>query len=85
DPEAFPDPDVLDLRRPEALDHGLRHITFGAGRHHCLGASMAQANLPLLLQILLRRIPEIRVDWQGAVRHPSIATRGYDVLPLVWG
>ncbi len=84
DPEAFPDPDVLDLHRAEALDHGLRHITFGAGRHHCLGASMAQANLPLLLQILLRRIPGIRVDWDGAVRHPSIATRGYDVLPLAW-
>ena len=84
DPEVFPDPDHLDLDRPDGVGHGLRHITFGAGRHHCLGASMAQANLPLLLQVLLRRIPGVRVDWDGAVRHPSIATRGYDVLPLVW-
>lgn len=84
DPEVFPEPDHLDLNRPEGLDVGLRHITFGAGRHHCLGAVMAQANLPLLLQVLIGRIPGIRVDWSGAVRHPSIATRGYDVLPLVW-
>ena len=84
DPEVFPEPDQLDLHRPEGLDVGLRHITFGAGRHHCLGAVMAQANLPLLLEVLLRRLPGIRVDWDGAVRHPSIATRGYDMLPLVW-
>ncbi|MGQ0619492.1 MAG: cytochrome P450 [Panacagrimonas sp.] len=85
DPEAFPDPDRLDLHRAKALDSGMRHISFGAGRHHCLGAVMAQANLPLLLEVLLRRIPTLRVDWDGAVRHPSIATRGYDVLPITWG
>jgi hypothetical protein len=45
---------------------------------------MAQANLPLMLETLLRRVPGIRVDWSGAQRHPSIATRGYDVLPLFW-
>ncbi|MGQ0465017.1 MAG: cytochrome P450 [Sporichthyaceae bacterium] len=80
DPEVFGDPDVLDLHRASAREQ----ISFGAGRHHCLGASMAQANLPVLLEVLLRRVPGIRVDWDGAVRHPSIATRGYDVLPLVW-
>lgn len=84
DPAVFPDADTLDLHRPDGLDAGLRHITFGAGRHHCLGAVMAQANLPLLLEVLLRRPPGIRVDWDGARRHPSIATRGSDVLPLVW-
>lgn len=84
DPAVFPEPDRLDLHRPDGLDVGLRHITFGAGRHHCLGAVMAQANLPLLLEVLLRRLPGIRVDWEGAVRHPSIATRGFDVLPLRW-
>lgn len=84
DPEVFPDPDRLDLHRRDGVGFGLRHITFGAGRHHCLGASMVQANLPLLLELLLRRVPGIRVDWSGAVRHPSIATRGYDVLPLAW-
>jgi cytochrome P450 len=80
DPEVFPNPDVLDLHRGTAHEH----LSFGAGRHHCLGASMAKANLPVLLEVLLRRVPGIRVDWTGAVRHPSIATRGYDVLPLVW-
>jgi len=48
-----------------------------------LGAVLVQANMTLLLDILLRRIPRFQVDWSGAQRHPSIATRGYDVLPLV--
>jgi len=84
DPDVFPEPDRLDLHRPKGIDASMRHISFGAGRHHCLGATMAQANLPLMLELLLRRIPGIRVDWSGAVRHRSIATRGYEVLPLVW-
>lgn len=84
DPEVFPDPDRLDLHRPKGIDASMRHISFGAGRHHCLGAVMAQANLPLMLERLLRRIPALRVDWSGAVRHASIATRGYDLLPVVW-
>jgi cytochrome P450 len=84
DPEVFPDPDRLDLHRPKGIDASMRHISFGAGRHHCLGAVMAQANLPLMLERLLRRIPNLRIDWSGAVRHASIATRGYDVLPVVW-
>jgi cytochrome P450 len=84
DPAVFPGPDRLDLHRARGLDVSMRHISFGAGRHHCLGAVLAQANMPLLLEILLRRIPRFRVEWSSAVRHPSIATRGYDALKLAW-
>ena len=37
DPEAFPDPDRLDVTRPEAR----HHVAFGQGPHYCLGAPLA--------------------------------------------
>jgi hypothetical protein len=83
DPEMFTEPDRLRFDRP-AVSESLRHISFGAGRHHCLGAQMAQANLPVMLRVLLERLPNLQVNLADAVRHPSIATRGYDVLPVTW-
>jgi hypothetical protein len=38
-----------------------------------------------MLRELLTRLPGLHVDLDRAVRHPSIATRGYDVLPVAWG
>jgi hypothetical protein len=83
DPEAYPNPDLLDLDRTDAPE-GMRHISFGAGRHHCLGSALTQTNVPILLRVLLERLPGLRVLHDEAVRHPSIAVRGYDSLPIVW-
>jgi cytochrome P450 len=83
DPELFDDPDTFDIHRGE-LPAVLRHLIFGAGRHHCLGAVQAQSNLPTMLRVLLERLGPMEVDWATAVRHPSLASRGYDVLPIVW-
>ncbi|MFE7123232.1 cytochrome P450 [Streptomyces sp. NPDC057617] len=52
DPESFPDPDRLDLRR----DTG-RHSGFGMGTHYCVGASLARAEAELGLGALLRGLP----------------------------
>jgi cytochrome P450 len=38
DPERFPDPDRLDVGRENAGDQ----ISFGGGRHFCLGAPLAR-------------------------------------------
>ncbi|WP_220210027.1 cytochrome P450 [Reticulibacter mediterranei] len=59
DPEAFPNPDQLDIRREPN-----RHLTFGHGIHFCLGAPLARLEarigLPMILTQLkqLRRIPD---------------------------
>lgn len=81
DPEKFPDPDRLRFDREARTDMDA-HITFGAGRHCCIGMHLAQMQLPIMVRTLLTRTSSFELGLDAAVRHPSIATRGYDVLPF---
>ncbi len=49
------DPFELDVTRPHA-----RHIAFGHGIHHCLGAPLARMEATIALGALLNRFPELR-------------------------
>ena len=53
DPEAFPDPHRLNLRREGTS----RHLTFGYGVHHCLGSRLALMQLKLILEAFLQAFP----------------------------
>src|SRR6478609_1413464 len=56
DPAMFEDPDRFDVtRRPGAT------LTFGFGTHFCLGAHLARAELEVSLQVLLERLPNLRL------------------------
>jgi hypothetical protein len=79
DPEAYDDPDRLDLRRKE-----VPHLTFGFGLHICLGFPLARMEGQVALPAVLRhwkRIelaqPEERIDWLN-----SMVFRGMTSLPL---
>jgi cytochrome P450 len=82
DPEAFENPDSIVLDRKPVS--GLRNMTFGSGRHRCLGASLAQANLPIMLAGVLQRLKNLRVDRSGARRLPTMEVRGFESLPVCW-
>ena len=51
DPEQFPDPDRIDLRRPNPG----AHLAFGQGEHHCLGAPLARLELNTAFRSILAR------------------------------
>ena len=82
DPEAFENPDaILFDRKPVS---GMRNMTFGAGRHRCLGANLAQANLPIMLAGVLGRLKNLKVDRAEARRLPTMEVRGFERLPVKW-
>ena len=78
DPAVFgPTADQLDLRRADAA----RHLAFGSGTHHCLGASLARMEGTIAITRLIRRFPELQAmsapAWNG-----RLVLRGMDSLRL---
>ena len=56
DPRVFPDPDRLDLSRVPGPT-----LTFGAGAHFCLGASLARAEAAEMIGQLVGRFPDLEL------------------------
>jgi cytochrome P450 len=84
DPGRIADADRLDLQR-----EGGRHLAFGHGIHHCLGAPLARLEGELALRSLLRRFPNLRlaVD-RGELRWghgDGLVLRGLSELPVRTG
>jgi cytochrome P450 len=57
DAQTFPEPDRLDLTR----DNAKEELGFGYGRHQCVGQQLARAEMQIVFQTLLRRIPTLRL------------------------
>ena len=77
DPAHFPDPDRLDVARPDN-----RHIAFGFGIHFCLGAPLARVEGQLALGTLLRRMPRLRLGAEALAWRESSTLRGLKALPV---
>jgi cytochrome P450 len=60
DPEAFPDPDRLNLTRPFG-----GHLALGAGRNSCVGAAAIRVALSVATGALMRRFDEVEVSPVG--------------------
>ena len=79
DPQQFPDPDTLDVRRPAE-----RHLAFAWGIHFCLGAWLARLEARVVLDTVFRRLPGVRLVSTEPRWKPMIFLRGLEALPLVW-
>ncbi|MBZ9645306.1 cytochrome P450 [Streptomyces sp. PSKA30] len=73
------DPDTLDITRP-----AVRHLSFGHGIHHCLGAPLARLEARVALHTLLTRVPhlELAVPADSLAWFPSGMVRGVLSLPV---
>ena len=77
DPRQFRDPGRFDVTRTDN-----RHLGFGLGIHHCVGANVARAELQEALAVVLERctVIESRVDEPEWV--PYAGARRFESLPV---
>jgi len=76
DEAVFAEPDRYDLDRDTS---GL--VSFGFGRHFCLGASLARLEARICLEELVGRVADYDIDPQGIERVHSVNVRGLAALP----
>lgn len=77
--------DDREFERPEEFDierRFLRHLSFSAGTHACLGTHVARMEGRITLDGILSRMPEYEVDLGGAVRLRTEFVQGFSRLPI---
>jgi cytochrome P450 len=79
DPAHFPEPDRLDLARPDN-----RHLAFGWGIHFCLGAPLARVEAQIAIGALARRLPRLALATDRPEWRESSALRGLRALPVTF-
>jgi cytochrome P450 len=77
DPAVFPDPDRYDLDRDTS-----QLVSFGSGRHYCLGANLARLEATVALTEFVRQVRRYDVDEAKAERVHSANVRGFTTLPV---
>jgi cytochrome P450 len=82
DPDAFPDPDRLDVSRGDAR----RHVAFGFGVHQCLGQPLARMELQVVYDTLYKRIPTLQLatDIEKVPFKHDGSVYGVYELPVTW-
>ena len=67
--ESYWGPDAAELRLDR--ENARQHVSFGAGPHHCLGASLARLETSIALARLTTRFPGLALDgevtWNGRI------------------
>jgi cytochrome P450 len=71
--------DEFDIARPGANEH----VSFGAGAHYCLGASLARLEGQVALPRIVRRFPRMEPDYTEPAWVPRMTLRGVDTLPVI--
>jgi cytochrome P450 len=81
DESRWPDPDRFDIFRDPKL-----HISFGQGPHICIGMHLARIEMRLALNLLLDRLPGLRLDPDGDDPHiRGQVFRSPTSLPVLFG
>ncbi|WP_274536134.1 cytochrome P450 [Streptomyces sp. CB03234] len=82
DPEAFTDPQTVDLTRENNTDH----LSFGGGRHYCPATALGKKHAEIALETLLDRMPDFQlaVPIAQLVWRTGFMKRIPERLPVMW-
>ena len=78
DGDEFPNPDAIDLARPNAK----AHLGFGIGIHHCIGAALARLESRVVFETLLARTSALRRTEEKVTYASSLLVRSLAALPV---
>ncbi|HEY3037651.1 MAG TPA: cytochrome P450 [Pyrinomonadaceae bacterium] len=79
DPEQFESPEKLDItRKPN------RHLAFGHGLHYCVGAALARLEGQIVINSVLRYLPDLELANEKLEWHRNFTLRGLKSLPVVF-
>jgi len=67
---------IIDRERPRT------HISFGFGIHRCVGNRLAELQLKIIWEEILKRFPKIEMVGQPTFVNSSFV-KGYEKLPVV--
>jgi cytochrome P450 len=77
----FDNPDAFELDRRAA-----HHVSFGFGRHFCLGSHLARLEARSALDAVLDRLPDVRIDADAPPPTVTgLAFRSPQALPVLFG
>jgi cytochrome P450 len=79
DPAQYHEPDRLDLTREDS-----RHHSFGVGPYHCLGASLARAEIQIAMGTLVARLSELSLETARPRWKPNLYLHGLEALNVAW-
>jgi cytochrome P450 len=77
DDEVIPDPNRYDIERANVR----RHLAFGFGIHRCLGSRLAELQLRIIWEEILKRFSSIELTGEPRRVYSSFI-RGYEHLPV---
>jgi cytochrome P450 len=72
DPDAY----LIDRARPR------QHMSFGFGIHRCVGNRLAELQLTVIWEEIMKRFPTIELVAEPTRTH-SVFVKGYETLPVV--
>lgn len=90
DPERFAHPDRFDLDRDDlsaakAFSGAADHLAFGGGRHFCLGAMLARAEMHIGTEAFMDRFPDLALAGDRRPPDVGVKMRGPASVPVLLG
>lgn len=77
DPAVFPDPDVLDVGRPD-----VRPLSFGGGAHFCVGAGLSRIEAEVVFRTMVGRLEGVGFGAEPPEWRDNFILRGLRTLPV---